>query len=440
MITILMAEDDADDRLMTREAFQECRLGNPLQFVADGEELMDYLNRRGQYADIARYPMPGLILLDLNMPRMDGREALRTIKADYQGQIAELLAKATRGGALDAPVTAEDQEMLLASLQWWGALDRNHAYTGGHESNDRRGYDKAPGGGPGGAPVFSKPLTPSDVLQSGLWGFLPVGELYDMQSTLMQPVGGMDAIAKAFGRELGDIIRYRAKVLDIRQDERGVTATYEDTSAPGSPQTARADWCVCTIPLSVLGQIPMNVGQPMADAISAIPYAGSTKVGLQFKRRFWEEDEHIYGGISYTNQPIGNIGYPSTGYHAPGKGVLLGGYLWGKDAARFTSLSAAERVREAVRQGRQLHPQYDQEFDNGVSLAWHRAPGAMGCFALWTDQTRDQHYDNLCAIDGRIVLAGEHASFLPAWQEGAVTSALDAIGRLHHKARSEAHA
>ncbi|WP_290887069.1 response regulator [Arenimonas sp.] len=82
MITILMAEDDADDRLMTREAFQECRLGNPLQFVADGEELMDYLKRRGPYADAARFPMPGLILLDLNMPRKDGREALREIKAD----------------------------------------------------------------------------------------------------------------------------------------------------------------------------------------------------------------------------------------------------------------------------------------------------------------------------------------------------------------------
>lgn len=82
MITILMAEDDADDRLMTREAFQECRLNNPLQFVVDGEDLMDYLHRRGQYADEARYPMPGLILLDLNMPRKDGREALREIKSD----------------------------------------------------------------------------------------------------------------------------------------------------------------------------------------------------------------------------------------------------------------------------------------------------------------------------------------------------------------------
>lgn len=81
-ITILMADDDPDDRLMTQEAFVECRVANPLRFVNDGDELMDYLRREGDFADAARFPMPGLILLDLNMPRRDGREALRDIKAD----------------------------------------------------------------------------------------------------------------------------------------------------------------------------------------------------------------------------------------------------------------------------------------------------------------------------------------------------------------------
>ena len=81
-ITILMADDDPDDRQLTREAFEENHLANDLRFVEDGEELLDYLNRRGKYAAEGAAPVPGLILLDLNMPRKDGREALREIKAD----------------------------------------------------------------------------------------------------------------------------------------------------------------------------------------------------------------------------------------------------------------------------------------------------------------------------------------------------------------------
>ena len=81
-ITILMAEDDPEDRMLTQDAFQESRLANDLRFVEDGEELMDYLYRRGKFSDPALSPRPGLILLDLNMPRKDGREALAEIKAD----------------------------------------------------------------------------------------------------------------------------------------------------------------------------------------------------------------------------------------------------------------------------------------------------------------------------------------------------------------------
>lgn len=81
-ITILMADDDPDDQLLVQDAFDEIRLANPLEFVEDGIELMDYLHRRGAYAHLAGTPLPGLILLDLNMPRKDGREALGEIKHD----------------------------------------------------------------------------------------------------------------------------------------------------------------------------------------------------------------------------------------------------------------------------------------------------------------------------------------------------------------------
>lgn len=81
-IVILMAEDDADDRLLAREALEESRVLNDLHMVEDGQELMDYLNRQGPYADKDAYPYPGLVLLDLNMPRKDGREALEEMKRD----------------------------------------------------------------------------------------------------------------------------------------------------------------------------------------------------------------------------------------------------------------------------------------------------------------------------------------------------------------------
>jgi CheY-like chemotaxis protein len=81
-IVILMADDDDDDRLLAKDALAESQISGDLHFVENGEELLDYLNHRGKYTQVAQAPRPGLILLDLNMPRKDGREALREIRAD----------------------------------------------------------------------------------------------------------------------------------------------------------------------------------------------------------------------------------------------------------------------------------------------------------------------------------------------------------------------
>ena len=82
VITILMADDDEDDRMFAMDALDEARLANQVDFVEDGEELMEYLHRRGRFSEMKEDSLPGLILLDLNMPRKDGREALKEIKAD----------------------------------------------------------------------------------------------------------------------------------------------------------------------------------------------------------------------------------------------------------------------------------------------------------------------------------------------------------------------
>ena len=81
-IRILVAEDDADDRMMIKDAFEESKLGNPIDFVEDGVQLLEYLRREGPYQNLAGQPFPGFILLDLNMPRKDGRTVLKEIKSD----------------------------------------------------------------------------------------------------------------------------------------------------------------------------------------------------------------------------------------------------------------------------------------------------------------------------------------------------------------------
>ena len=109
--------------------------------------------------------------------------------------------------------------------------------------------------------------------------------------------------------------------------------------------------------------------------------------------------------------------------------ALLGGYSWGATAYQFNALPPEERVAKAVEYGAQIHPQYTEEFSNGVSVSWHRVPWVLGCYGLWSD--KEAQYATAAAMDGRTLMAGEHISYLPAWQEGAILSALDAITRLH---------
>lgn len=357
----------------------------------------------------------------------------RAVKADYEGHVAELLAKTVQQGRLDQPVTKEDQEILLESLRDWGALDQNFTYGKSRLSSLRRGYDQPPGGGLAPQPTFSDTIGLSDVLKSGLWSQLAEASVFNDQQTLFQPVGGMGMIGRAFGKALEGVVHFNAKVTEVHQDESGVTATYVDAVKGGAPQAARADWCVCTIPASILSQIKINVDTPMQMAINSISYGASCKVGLQMKRRFWEEDEGIYGGITYTDQPNAIISYPSTDFFSPGKGVLLGAYTFGPNAVVFSSLSPEQRIAQAVAMGANVHPQYRNEFETGATVAWHRVPWTLGCQGIWSEQMRADHYQNICAIDGRIVLAGEHVSMIPAWQEGAVLSSLNAITRLHQR-------
>lgn len=358
----------------------------------------------------------------------------RELAVDFQGHLSELLGKSLNAGTLDDAVTKEDQERLLAALREWGLLDGNLKYTSGLNASYDRGYSRDPGGGINGAPVPSKINKLSDVLDSKIWSQMGFYTDEVMQTPMFQPKGGMDMVGKAFGRQLGNIITYHAKVSKIAQDDEGITVSYENMNN-GTTSHVKADFCVCTIPLGVLKQINPQVSREMKAAIAAVPYSGQLKIGLEMRRRFWEEEYSIYGGHSFTDQNISAISYPNFDFFKNKPAVLVGALANGVGAYALAGMTPERRIEAALTQGSVFHPaEYRKEFMNGVSWAWSRVPWILGCCALWTDDSRAQHYDSLVKVDGRIVLAGEHASYYGCWQEGALLSALDAIDRLHKRA------
>ncbi|MFC7704750.1 flavin monoamine oxidase family protein [Plastorhodobacter daqingensis] len=355
----------------------------------------------------------------------------REISADYRGHVAELLSKVTDQGALEQMVSAEDRALLLESLRSFGALDSEMRYQRSSSASGRRGYERAPGGGVEGEPIPNDPLDLSSVLQSRLWQHLSASDSMNTQMPMFQPRGGMDMIAQAMQREVEDLIRFNTRVVALEQDDEGVTVTFEDRRSPGSTEQLRADYCVCTLPFSVLGQVDHNLSGPLSNVIDTMHYASSIKVGLEFDRRFWEEDEQIFGGITYTDLPISMISYPSNDYFRRGSGVLLGAYSWGATSYQFNALPPEDRIARALDYGAQIHPQYRDHFTSGVAVAWHRVPWVMGCYGIWQDKAAQ--YQDAVAMDRRVVMAGEHLSYLPAWMEGAILSSLDAISRLHDR-------
>jgi monoamine oxidase len=354
------------------------------------------------------------------------------VAADARGHAAEMLAKLVSKGGLDDQVTGTDRDQLIAYLVGEGYLSpKDLAYTG----TEGRGWDVEPGAGLDPGP--GKPSTPYsmvDVLHSGAWRTLASVAAYDQQRTMFQPVGGMDQIAKAIEKAVAPMIRYATVVEKVRQGPHGVEVLAAD--AKGQRVSVKADYCLCTIPLSVLRSIDLQVSRPFKTAIGAPAYAPVGKIGLQMKRRFWEEDDHIYGGHVHTDNPdILTLSFPSTGWMGK-KGVLLGYYNFGANAAKVSALSLADRAAFAVAFGQKVMPQYAENYETAFSVAWHRVEHNLGGWVDWDEAGRRDAYPLLTEPDGRIYLAGEHVSYITGWQAGAIESAWQQIARLHKRAQA----
>ena len=353
---------------------------------------------------------------------------IREIHNDVRGYMAELLAKSIDSGQVDTALTKEDAQKIVEYLRAEGGLDIDKLYR----ASDRRGYLEAPGAGERAGRV-ANPYTLSDIVQSGLLDpdFYNVAEYtYELQMTLFQAVGGMDNIAKAFEKKLPNAIQLGAAIKRIVNDEKGVKVTYIQN---GAEKEAEGDYCICTLPLPVLSNIDHNFSSDVSRAIDYINYLPTGKIGLQFKRRFWEEDEHIFGGITHTNNELTQIFYPSNDYLTR-KGVLIGYYNFYEKAEAAGKLSHTQREALALEKGALIHPQYQKEFETSFSVSWHRQPHALGGWAVYDTHTRNTLYKALIKGDGKTYFAGEHTTYLNAWMAGALESARQAVADVHARA------
>jgi monoamine oxidase len=211
--------------------------------------------------------------------------------------------------------------------------------------------------------------------------------------------------------------------------ERGVKVVYKDKTGE---KTIESDLCICTIPLPVLSNIDHNFSSNASRAIDSVVYMPTGKIGLQFRRRFWEEDEGIYGGITHTNNQLTQVFYPSYDY-LNGKGILIGYYNFNEKATATGNLSYQQREALALDKGSLIHPQYRQEFEPSFSVSWHKTKYNLGGWALYSPEERRSLYKPLLEPDKQVYFAGEHMTYLNAWMAGALESARSVVAAVHSR-------
>jgi monoamine oxidase len=348
----------------------------------------------------------------------------RQVLHDTRGYIAELLAKAVNQHALDQELSKEDASRLKDFLAEFGDLGSDGKYTG----TMRAGFVTPRGAGPDRMKLHD-PLKFSELLQADM----SKGEFYeeqiDWQATMFQPIGGMDCIGYGFAKVVGDLITYEAPVTDIQTGPGSVTVHY---TKGGKAQTVTADWCICTMPISVLAKTKNNFTAATQKAFTGMPMTALYKIAWE-SPRFWEKEYRIYGGISFAQQMVDLVWYPSDKLFSP-TGIMVAGFNAERNETGgftpFGALTTEGKLNASRATVDKLHPGKSSLLTRPIYISWERIPYSLGCFANNHLQSSDPAYTQLDNLEGRTVFAGDYLSHLVGWQEGAALSAHRAIDRI----------
>ncbi|MGE6377099.1 flavin monoamine oxidase family protein [Peribacillus muralis] len=238
--------------------------------------------------------------------------------------------------------------------------------------------------------------------------------------------GGNDRLPYAFLPELKENLNFNHQVTKIIQQNNQVTIDSKHTQT-NRPLTITGDLAIVTIPLQLLNFIEIEPRNSFSHnkwkAIRELHYAASTKIGLQFRQRFWER-EGIFGGKLSTDLPIRFAYYPNN-INRSVSGLLLASYTWEDDATLWDILPEQDRIQNALKNLAKVHGKqvYDQ-FLTGASYSWTLNQYAYGAFSMFKPGQETDLFPYIPTPEGRVHFAGEHTSTMPAWIEGGIQSGI----------------
>jgi monoamine oxidase len=452
--------------------------------------LLNYLRQFGVAVEIYVMASESNLTQMTGGPDGDNPIVNRQLTHNTRGWIAQMVYK--HAAQLLVDLTGQQNqgqvEQLRSLMVSFGNLTPDGRYVVGTakpgqddnvDASVRAGFDKLPGVGPG---VIAQAIGLDRLLASEYWRktrfYQPMDFLW--QPTLFQPVGGMDQVQRSFLQQiaaLGGVVHLNSPVTGIDYDSGA--GKFKISATGHAPFLA--DYCFSNLAMPFLQKILSKRLQAESEAggfstefkraLCAV-YAAqanldetkrflavTTKVGWQANRNLWQgEPVHterdsegffttcfddaevgvvpIYGGISWTEHPITQIWYPSTGYHDR-KGILTGAYNFGKDAADFGHMTIERRLSEARAGAALFSAKFAAGLERGVTIAWQNMAHIKGGWAQWNN-VKDcvNHYNHVIqgtGVDGSqpcFFIVGDQVSSLPGWQEGAIASALNAVSRL----------
>ena len=412
-------------------------------------------------------------------PLANKRIRLRQVKADMFGYTNELLAKALDQKKLDVTLSPEDKDRFLRFLVNAGYLDSTDKSYKGFPPADE-----------------NPPLPLAAILEAGFDSRVRSAPTTDgtTAAPIFQPVGGMDQFPKGLERAIGPHrITFNADVESVHQDDTGVKVVYADTKSGNKKHEVRADYVVMCLPMTIVAKLDVNISDDMMKIVKTVNHSESAKVALATKRRFWEEDDQIFGGHLYSNLPLGEFSYPSNGYFGK-KGVMLGLYVNGAtfnapsptaaggrggggggrggganapagDAAAAAAAAAqggrggrgaapdgaaprppantlfrdlgnqpvAARIEHVLMHASKVHPQIRKELESTFAVWWKNVKYSEGSYATGLPAARRQE---LSKLDNRILIGSAVTCpySAPDWQEGAVAAGWQALKTIHERA------